>query len=95
MPYMSTSEVTEVVGVAVVPPNCFPKYVAKLQLECVFHCATQSHFLQRADSKMCLFSFPDAILNTLIHSLFAVSLSTQDMCLWLTFASVFIFVCAL
>ena len=57
-----------------------PKYVAKLQLECLLHCATQSHFLQGADAKICVFLCQDAIFNTLIHSVLAVSKSTLDVC---------------
>lgn len=30
-------------------PKLLPKYVAKLQLECLPHCVTQSHLLHGAD----------------------------------------------
>lgn len=73
-------------------PKLLPKYVAKLQLECLPHCATQSHFLRGAGPEICIFPCQDAIL---LVSSSQVNSGRLLSGLWLTVARLFILVCAL
>lgn len=53
-------------GSNICAPKLLPKCVAKLHLECLPHCATQSHFLHRAQPQISIFSCQAAKLCNLL-----------------------------